>query len=264
MRFAAALWGVLWLAGVPAASFAQSLDETIADAVLHDATFPDVSDDIDADAAYTIQASVVGRAFGAKIAGYKAGLTSAAAQQRFGVDQPVLGVLPESARLAPNVTIAMTPGLKIEVEVGFVVGSGDAPAAMLAAIELPRLAYADMKQVSLVDIVATNVSAYRFIAGPRIPVAPDVRTYPVSLDHDGVRVFDAAAADALGDPLEAYAWMVEKVHALGYRLDPGMVLITGSLGHVVDAEPGRYVAHYGPLGELEFKIGQPIVGSTRQ
>ena len=80
-----------------------------------------------------------------KIAGYKAGLTSLATQQRFGVDQPVIGVLPESGRLSTGATLAMTPGLKIEVEIGFLVGDGDQPAAMLPVIELPRLDYADMK-----------------------------------------------------------------------------------------------------------------------
>ncbi len=37
----------------------------------------------------------------------------------FHVDQPVLGVLPASGRLSSGATLAMVPGLKIEVEIGY-------------------------------------------------------------------------------------------------------------------------------------------------
>ena len=243
---------------VAGAFAATTLDDTIAAATERGQPFPDVPDDLDAAAAYTIQAEVVERIYAKQIAGYKAGLTSVAAQQRFGVDQPVLGVLPLSGQLPPDSTIVLVPGLKIEVEIGFVVGIDGEPGEMLASIELPRLAYADMQQVSFADIVATNVAAYRFIAGHSAKLDPNVRAYPVSLDYDGVRLFTASAADALGDPFAAYRWMVARIRALGYRLDPGMVLITGSLGRVVDAKPGEYVARYGALGELKFKIdGDP-------
>ena len=143
-----------------------------------DITFPDVPDDIDANAAYAIQASVVDGVFGKKIVGYKAGLTNSTVQRQFGVTQPVFGVLPDVARLGPKVSLPHVPGLKIEVEIGFLVGIGDEPAAMLAVIELPRLAYADMKKVSLADIIATNVSAYRFITGPTgcsTPMSANIR-----------------------------------------------------------------------------------------
>ncbi len=213
-----------------------------------------------------IQATVVKDVYGSEIAGYKAGLTSLTTQQRFGVDQPVLGVLPVSGQLSTGATLAMVPGLKIEVEIGFLVGEGDQPAAMLPAIELPRLDYADMKQVTLADIVATNVSAYEFISGPTSPPDPNARAYQVSLDKDGKELFSAFGSDALGDPLQSYAWTVNKVRSLGYKLKPGMIVITGALGRVTDAEPGTYVAHYGPLGELKFRIkgSDDALQATRQ
>ncbi len=237
---------------LPAAT--EDLDDSIANAVLLDLPFPDVPDTIDANAAYAIQASVVDGVFGKKIVGYKAGLTNSAAQRQFGVTQPVLGVLPEPARLAPKATLPYVPGLKVEVEIGFLVGIDDEPAAMFAVIELPRLAYADMKKVTLADIVATNVSAYRFITGSTGMLDPDVRKYPVSLERNGTELFASFATDADGDPYNVYGWMVTRIRQLGYWLEPGMILITGSLGRVVDAEPGDYVAHYGPLGALRFTI----------
>ena len=76
----------------------------------------------------------------------------------------------------------------------------------------------------------------------------------MSLDKDGKELFSAFGSDALGDPLQSYAWTVNKIRSLGYELKPGMVVITGALGRVTDAEPGTYLAHYGPLGELKFRI----------
>jgi 2-keto-4-pentenoate hydratase len=239
------------------ASFSAYADEpsaAIAGAIEALATYPDVANDIDELQAYAIQAAVVKDAYGNEVAGFKAGLTSLATQRRFGVDQPVIGVLPESGRLSPGATLLMTPGLKIEVEIGFLVGEDDQPAAMLPAIELPRMNYADMKDVTLADIVVTNVSAYDYIAGKTSPVDPDIRAYQVSLDKDGKELFSVFASDALGDPLRSYEWTVNKIRSLGYKLKPGMIVITGALGRVTDAEPGTYVAHYGPLGELKFRI----------
>ena len=244
-------------AGTPVQSTgnANALEDAIANAIMLEHTYPDVPDDTDPAEAYAIQASVVDGVFGKKIVGYKAGLTSTAAQKQFGVDQPVLGMLPEADHLSPKATIAMAQGLKIEVEIGFLVGVDDQPAAMFAVIELPRLAYADMQQVKLADIIATNVSAYRFITGPTAMPDPDVRKYAVSLDRDGAQLFSAFASDAFGDPYNVYGWMVTRIRSLGYFLEPGMILITGSLGRVVDAQPGEYVARYGPLGEIRFRIG---------
>jgi 2-keto-4-pentenoate hydratase len=239
--------------GQPSA-FADDLDFAIAQAVELDQAYPDVPDDTDIGAAYALQADVVESVYGTHIAGYKAGLTSVATQQRFGVDGPVLGVLPESGRLASVASLAWTPGLKIELEIGYLYGTDDQPAAMLPVVELPRLAYVDIKQVSLADIVATNVSAYRFMAGASRSPDPNVRSNEVSLLMGGNELFTATGVDALGDPRVAYAWMVKQIRALGYDLRPGMLLITGALGRVMDAQPGAYVAQFGALGELTFVI----------
>ncbi len=233
----------------------EPLVDAVANAVMLQRTFPDIPAATDAATAYEIQASVVDGVYGMQIVGYKAGLTSTAAQRQFGVSQPVLGVLPEPGRVASKATLERVTGLAIEVEIGFLVGIDDQPAAMLPVIELPRLAYADMKKVTLADLIATNVAAYRFITGPTAMIDADVRTYPVSLDRDGTQLFTSFASDASGDPYDIYGWMVTRIHSLGYRLEPGMILITGALGHVVDAEAGHYVAHFGPLGELTFTIG---------
>ena len=233
---------------------ATELETAIANALTNATAFPDVPADVDVDAAYKIQANAVAASFGGQIAGYKAGLTNRAMQHRFDADQPVLGVLPEAGRLDSGAVVRAVPGLKIEVEIGFLIGADGAPATMFAAIELPRLDYPNMKVVTLPDVIATDVSAYRYIVGPSAVPDPDVRQTEVSLDKDGVQLFAAFASDAMDDPGKSYDWTIGKARELGLPVHRGMIVITGALGRAVDATPGLYVAHYGALGDIRFRI----------
>jgi 2-keto-4-pentenoate hydratase len=253
------------LSAAPARA-ATELETAIADALKNSTPFPDVPADVDAAAAYKIQANAVAASFGGQIAGYKAGLTNRAMQRRFDADQPVLGVLPESGRLSPDAVVGAVPGLKIEVEIGFLIGADGAPATMFAAIELPRLDYPNMKVVTLSDVIATDVSAYRYIVGPSGVPDPNVRETEVSLDKDGAQLFAAFASDAMDDPGKSYDWTIGKARSLGLPVRRGMIVITGALGRVVDATPGVYVAHYGALGDIKFtiKAAEPATANAQQ
>jgi len=254
-RACAAAAGILAFVLFVAPGYAATeLETAIANALLHSTAFPDVPKDVDVDAAYTIQANAVAASFGGQIAGYKAALTNRAMQHRFDADQPVVGALPESGRLASDAVIRAVPGLKIEVEIGFLIGADGAPATMFAAIELPRLDYPNMKEVTLADVIATDASAYRFIVGPSSVPDPNVRQTEVSLEKDGAQVFAAFASDAMDDPGRSYEWTIEAARNRGYPIRRGMVVLTGALGRMVDGVPGTYVAHYGALGDVRFKI----------
>jgi len=89
-----------------------------------------------------------------------------------------------------------------------------------------------------------------------------VRGARVTLEHDGVIANEGNAADAMGDPLESYRWMVAKIRSTGYRLEPGMILLTGALGRVVDAVPGRWTARYEGLGEVTFTVRRRMTGGA--
>lgn len=232
----------------------QDLADKIGGAAALEHPIPDVPDDLSEATAYRVQALWVPELYGTPFAGYKAGLTSAQSQARFGVTKPVLGILPGVARMKSGDVLARNPGLKVEVEIAFLVGQDRAPAAMLPAVELPRLSFASPGRMTLADIVASDVSAYRFVAGLPAFFDPSVRDTTVTLTRDGKELNRATARDALGDPLESYRWMVAKLDELGYVLEPGMIMLTGALGRIVDGEPGKYVAHYEGLGDVTFTI----------
>lgn len=233
----------------------EGLADALAAAALLERPFPDVAPAMSERDAYRLQAQWVGDAFGRHPAGYKAGLTSIAAQARFGIDTAVVGVLHDVERVAPGGRIAVTDGLMIEVEIGFVTGHDGAPAAMMGVVELPRLSYAAPDRLDRNDVIASNVAAFRFVTGNSVLFHPGVRDETVVLERDGEVVNRGTARDALGDPVAAFEWMTHKLRTEGYAVEPGMVMLTGALGRVIDALPGSYVARFEGLGEIEFEIG---------
>lgn len=226
--------------------------------------------ELDVPMAYTIQKAYVGKLLANdKIAGFKAGLTSQAGQQKFGVNAPVAGVLLTSGKLADGVTVdtAKFAALMLETEIGYVLGKpitqpvkdvAELQAAVkgvMPAIELPDLGFTDMKNLKGVDIIAANVSARQMIVGQERPVAGvDVNAITLSLTLNGQEVNKGKGTDALGDQWQAALWLVNTMVAQGWTLEPGAVLITGALGNMLPGKPGNYVADYGDFGKITFTI----------
>jgi 2-keto-4-pentenoate hydratase len=226
--------------------------------------------DLSIDEAYDIQTEYVRLKLGGdKIAGYKAGLTSKAAQEKFGVDAPVSGLLFSSgAHESPAIIDGSKfRGLVIETEIGFVIGEPitekvpDAArlkehiVAVLPVIELPETGFVDMKKIKAQDIIAANLGSAAFITGVQQPLAgadPDGIT--VKLVSGGETLNQGKGADALGGQWEALLWLVNSVVERGWKIGKGDILITGALGQVVPAKPGRYEAEFGELGRVSFEI----------
>ncbi|MEJ2130646.1 MAG: hypothetical protein P8Y95_03270 [Gammaproteobacteria bacterium] len=207
----------------------------------------------------------------APIAGYKAGLTAPASWSRFGAGEPVRGVLLPQGERIPGRVIVRDPAdnMMIELEIGYVLGRDvhqmlwrrESPfrwvAVVIPVVELPDLSYADMAKVSVVDVVATNVSAASYLLGTErktMPVDFSLDGFEVSLERDGENILRAPSGGGLGSQRRALHWLMRNVQQYEMPLVSDMVLISGALGGMVPAEPGHYVADYGPLGRLEFTI----------
>lgn len=220
--------------------------------------------------AYGVQVALMAvfRSHEDQVAGYKAGLTSRAAQQRFGAKGPALGVLLASMRRYNAVKRSDYYRLALEVEVGYLLGKpisqpvthrtvrpyvlGIAP-----AVETRDLAFADLKAVTLPDLVASNVTCRGFILGKTVradQVDPDAVSG--QLLRGGQALGPAVSGKAaLGSQWEALAWTVNQALALYGPLGEGSVIITGSLGPMFPGEPGEYRAVFsGGLGEVAFSV----------
>lgn len=222
--------------------------------------------------AYEIQREVAKRfQQDSPIVGFKGGLTGAGAAQKFGLQNPVVGVLFEtgkfdSKRATPRVTRAEFRQLMLEVELGFVFARPlkrplnnidelkSHVAHIVPVIELPDLGFADMPNFKGVDLIANNVSAHSFILGSPLPVDTPLDDLAVQLYRNGELLTLGLGRDAAPGQWQAALWLCNKLLQLGYRIEPGQVLLTGALGKMVAGTAGLYRARYGDTRLLEFEI----------
>lgn len=190
--------------------------------------------------------------------GYKAGLTSAAAQKRFGVDSPVRGVLLEDMLLEDGATVPAAFGARPLLEADLLVRIGDAavngaktPEEVLAHlseiipfIELPDLVVAKGEPINGAVLTAINVGARLGVRGRAIAVAgaPGLADALAAMtvrvtDQDGNELAAARGSMVLGHPLNSVVWLVES----GVTLKPGDLVSVGSIGPLLPPQAGRTV-----------------------
>lgn len=228
---------------------------------------------IDLDGAYRVQQAVVDHMLeaGDGVAGYKAGLTGKLARWWFDIDDPVFGVIPASALRKSGDTIRQPKGrhMLLETEIAFVAGARiDKPVADVAAlkplirgvapvIEAPAGGFpkSQKRQLTVTDIVANNVSAHILIVGEEQPAdGLNLAKLPGVMKRDGKVISKGSGADVMSDPWKSALWLVNVTIGQGRVIEPGHYLSTGVIGKRIESRPGRYVASFGQLGEIEFEI----------
>lgn len=230
----------------------------------------DALEPTDAAAAYAVQTinTRYWEAQGRRIVGRKAGLTAKAVQAQLGVDQPDFGVLFDDMRIADGGRLdpARTLQPKVEAEIAFILGA-DLPdpattaddvaaaiASVHAAIEIVDSRIADWK-ITFADTVADNgSSAFFVLAEEGLPLAGlDLEGAAMEMRINGAAASTGVGAAALGNPLNAAAWLARTLAGRGEPLKAGDILLAGALGPMVVLSPGDHVhAHIAGIGECRF------------
>ena len=229
-----------WLAGEPAAAVAAGADM---------------------ETAYCAQEMLVERltAERGEPVGYKAGLTSPATQERFGVSSPLHGVLLADMMLEDGATVPAAFGARPIVEADLVLVVGDAaindaatPEEVLAHvsavhpfIELADLVVAEGEPLDASVIVAIGVGARMGVLGAAIEPTPDMAETLASMTvrlagPDGAVLSEAPGAAVLDHPLNAVTFLT----GAGIELEPGDLVSVGSMGPPQPPAPGTYTATY--------------------
>lgn len=209
--------------------------------------------------------------------GYKAGLTGQAAQRRFGVDHPLLGVLLERMLLPAPAQLAVSDGARLLVEADLVVRVADDAIndakdwagllkhldAVFPFIEIPDLLYSDAVQIDAPLLQAANVGARYGVLGPAITLQAGedwhrrLSEFQVELRYPDASQAQAEGRALLGHPLAAVEWLRDAVHARGERLVAGDLLSLGSLTPLRPVQAGRLQARYSgldPQGPVDLVI----------
>lgn len=230
------------------------------------------------DDAYAVQSALVARkrAAGARIIGWKIGLTSRAMQQALNIDTPDSGVLLDDMIFADGGTVPKDRFIqpRIEAEIAFVMkaslqGSQVTRADVLAATEsvLPSLEILDTRirrtdpatgtARVITDTVSDNAANAGIVLGARrhAPGDIDLRWVGAIVTRDGVVEETGLGAGVLNDPVTGILWLVHRLAQFGMGVEAGQVLLSGSFIRPIEATPGsRFHADFGAFGQVSINF----------
>jgi 2-keto-4-pentenoate hydratase len=241
-------------------------------ALAHNTAYPNLSTDLpDAttDIAYDIQQTFL-RERGESIVGYKAALTALPAQQAMGLTDPVLGVLLTSTQKSTSAPIQVKPGGILETELGYTLNdsvneqvtvdnvmSVVASVAPIVEIAHPNLA----SRPQGIDLIATNSATFGYANGPVLAHNEiDLDEVDTELLSGDQRLFGGSSSQVMSGQRNALAWLINTALSLGYPLQAGHLLMTGSIGGITPAEVGAYRATYQHRGQHLAEISFEICG----
>ncbi|NVK14340.1 MAG: hydratase [Rhodobacteraceae bacterium] len=190
------------------------------------------------------------------VIGYKAGLTSKPAQERFGASEPVQGLLYQSMMLENGATLDAPWGAIPMVEADLILVVADAginnattPEEALAYIsairpfiELPDLMLAKDQPFTPETITAMGVGTRLGVLGAPVAVE-DPAAAARMLEEMSVTMRDAAGGvlvqapgrAVLGNPVNAALWLRTK----GVAFKPGDLISVGSFGPLFPPRAGK-------------------------
>lgn len=212
-------------------------------------------ENITVDDAYRISKRMLARrvANGESLVGRKVGLTNKAVHKHFGIDEPDYGNLTNVMRFADGADVPVSELLiqpKIEGEIAFVLKRGlqgpgvtasdvlEATDYVAACFEIVDSRIRDWR-IRIADTIADNGSSALFVMSEQRadPTALDLSACEMSMTANDALVSEGTGAAALGSPLSCVAWLANTLGAAGDELRPGDVILSGSLGAVIEAEP---------------------------
>jgi 2-keto-4-pentenoate hydratase len=235
------------------------------------APLTEIDPELSIEQAYALQGALEKAlvAQGERVIGWKAGFTSVALQESYGVPEPVCGFMLASGVFSSGdaVPFSRFKGLGVEVEVAFLLradlaGPGVTPASALLAVEgaMPSLELIDFRlsgKPQGVDVIADGVYTNAIVLGrPLSPLAGiDLSVEGVVYEQNGQIVGTHTAAEVMGNPLSSLAWLANKLGALGRTLGAGDVVLSGSISKVLRPGAGESIrASFTRLGSVSCRF----------
>ena len=200
--------------------------------------------------------------------GWKLGATSPAGQAVMGVREPACGFLfPSQYASGAEVSASGFADLRVEAEVAFkmrtkLVGPGVTAATALlavdgavAALELLDFLFSGTPRVG--DFIASSVIAQAIVLGS--PLQPlqgiDLALEGVVYEQNGDIVGTYTAAEVMGDPLNALAWLANHLATRGLALGPGDVVMSGAISTLLLPKAGDTIrARFTRLGSVSVTV----------
>jgi len=213
------------------------------------------------------------------LAGYKAGLTSAVSQKKFGVSHPLRGTLYKKMLLKSGTVLPAKFGVRPMSEGDILVRVGSDSInkaktakealkcidAALPFIELPDLLFGKGVKITGPRLAAINVAARSGIVGNPIFIKPTsewfdrLKNFKVQiLDCKGNLLVEGKGSNLLGHPLNVVLWIRDSLAAEGKTLKKGDLLSLGTITKLMPTKANttvqaRYVG-LDPNGPVDILV----------
>lgn len=236
--------------------------------------FPDIT----LEDAYAVQAELVAmkQSAGARVIGWKIGLTSRAMQQALNITTPDSGVLLDDMLFDSGAVIPAGRFIqpRIEAEIAFVMqsdlqGSDVTRADVVAATDFvaPALEILDTRVLRadpatgrarvIFDTVADNAANAGIVLGEAQHAleAHDLRWVGAVVKRDGVVEETGLGAAVLDDPVTGVVWLVHRLAEIGEGVSAGQVVLSGSFIRPLEAPSGSVIdADFGGFGRVDLSF----------
>lgn len=209
-------------------------------------------------------------AAGRRLVGRKIGLTSKAMQAATGITEPDYGVMFDDTVYENGSIIDYNRFLnvRIEVELAFLLkapleGPHCSIFDVLRATEyvVPALeilnSHIELEGRTIVDTISDNAAYGGMVIGgnPTKPDTVDLRWVSALLYKNETIEETGVAAGVLNHPATGVAWLANKFHQHGSRLEAGELILAGSFTRPMWVEQGDSVlCDYGPMGTVSCRF----------
>jgi 2-oxo-hept-3-ene-1,7-dioate hydratase len=201
---------------------------------------------------------------GMRLIGHKIGLTSKVMQRTAQIDEPDYGRIFSDAVYDNGAQIEASGFIsaRVEMELAFIMGDDlEGPDVqlydVLRATEfvVPALEINDFRTQTprtIADTVADNAAFGAIVVGSPVPPQEiNLRWVGAALSKNGVIEESGLSAAVMGHPAASVAWLANKLHSLGEKLEKGQLILTGSFTRPVDIRAGDVIhVDYGFLGVI--------------
>ena len=209
-------------------------------------------------------------AAGRRLVGRKIGLTSKAMQHATGISEPDYGVMFDDTVYENGSVIPYDrfTNVRIEVELAFVLKEPlEGPSCSLfdviratefvtPALEILN-SHIELEGRTIVDTISDNAAYGGMVLGgnPMRPDEIDLRWVSALLYKNETIEESGVAAAVLNHPATGVAWLANKFHQHGARLEAGEIILAGSFTRPMWVERGDSVlCDYGRMGTIACRF----------